>query len=64
MIEFAEVSTTLRNLLVYAVGVGLAVTGALGLADAIELDVSISAVLFGIGLVTVVAVHEYFDGPL
>ncbi|MDQ2049791.1 hypothetical protein RBH26_04780 [Natronolimnohabitans sp. A-GB9] len=53
-----------RNLLVYAVGVGLLVVAALGLADAIALSSALAASLFVVGLVLVFVVHEYFGGPV
>lgn len=52
-----------RNLLIYLVGIGCAGAGALGLVGAIALSSIISAVLFLGGLVLVLVVHEYFDGP-
>lgn len=55
---------TVVNLVIYAIGVGLAVAGALGLAGAIEFDVILAAVLFVAGLAAVVAVHEYRGGPV
>lgn len=64
MFESIDTVGVLRNFVVYAVGVGLAVAGALGLAEAIELAAPIAAVLFFMGLVVVVAVHEYMDGPI
>ena len=62
---FASVDTagTARNLVVYLLGVAMAVGGALGLAGAIELPVTLSALLFLGGLGVVVWVHEYLDGP-
>lgn len=64
MFESIDTVGVLRNFVVYAVGVGLAVAGALGLAEAIELSVPIAAVLFVMGLVVVVSVHEYMGGPI
>jgi len=64
MFSAGNIGRLLRNLSVYAVGVGLAVAGALGLAAAIELSTVIATVLFIVGLVAVVAVHEYLGGPL
>lgn len=62
---FASVDTagTARNLVVYLIGVAMAVGGALGLAGAIELPVTLSALLLLAGLGMVVLVHEYLDGP-
>lgn len=52
-----------RNLGMYLVGLALAVTGALGLADAIELPMVVGWMLLIVGLVCVIIVHEWFDGP-
>lgn len=57
-------SGTVVNLVIYAIGVGSAVAGALGLAAAIELSMPLAAVLFVVGLAAVVAVHEYRGGPV
>lgn len=64
MFESASIGSIARNLSIYAVGVGLSVVGALGLADAIELLSVLSAVLFVGGLVIVLLVHEYLGGPV
>ena len=64
MFDDVSVGDTLRNLGIYAVGVSLAVGGALGLADAIELSLFLSIPAFVAGLVLVVAVHEYLGGPI
>jgi hypothetical protein len=53
-----------RNLGIYAVGVGFAAFGALGLAGALEVSLTLAAPLFVIGLVLVLVVHEYFGGPV
>ncbi|MEY7849493.1 hypothetical protein AB7C87_09900 [Natrarchaeobius sp. A-rgal3] len=53
-----------RNLAVYAVGVGLLVVAALGLAGAIDLSTIVAAPLFVVGLALVFVVHEYFGGPV
>lgn len=53
-----------RNLSLYALGVGLAVAGALGLAAAINLLLPLAAMLFIVGLAIVVGVHEYLGGPV
>lgn len=52
-----------RNLVVYLAGIGLAVAGALGLADAVSLHGAVSAALFVLGLAAVLLVHERFNGP-
>lgn len=51
------------NLILYAIGVGMSVAGALGLVQQIELQFLASSVLFLVGLVIVIAVHEWLDGP-
>lgn len=56
-------ATLSRNVVLYVIGVALAVAGALGLADAIELHVAVSAVIFTVGLWVVITVHEWLDGP-
>lgn len=63
MFQNLAVATTGRNLGIYLLGVSLSVTGALGLAGAIDLWSGIAAVLFVTGLSAVLVVHEYFDGP-
>ena len=52
-----------RNLLIYTVGIACAVAGALGLSGAIDVQVYLSVVLFITGLILVIIVHEYLDGP-
>ncbi len=64
MFEIKNLSTGVRNLSIYALGVGLAVAGALGLAEAIRLSFFVSLLLFTLGLVIVIAVHEYLEGPV
>lgn len=64
MLDDLSVAHTLRNLGIYTVGVGLAVGGALGLADAIDLTLLVAAPAFVAGLVLVVAVHESLGGPI
>lgn len=64
MVSVSNSVRLLRNLSIYAVGIGLAVAGALGLAAAIELSTLLAVVLFVGGLVVVIAVHEFFDGPI
>lgn len=64
MLESVDTVGLIRNLSVYAIGVGLAVAGALGLAEAIELSIPFAAILFTAGLAVVVLVHEYLGGPL
>lgn len=51
-----------RNIIVYLLGVGLAIAGALGMAEAIELHVLVSVALLVCGLALVITVHEYFGG--
>lgn len=63
MFESVDVARLGRNLGIYVSGVGLAVAGALGLAEAIELPFVVSALLFVAGIAAVVAVHEYLGGP-
>ncbi len=53
-----------RNLTIYAFGLGLSVTGALGLAAAIALHWVVSLMLFIVGLGAILLVHERFDGPI
>lgn len=60
----ANAIKTVRNLCIYLVGVAIAVAGALGLADAMAVQSSAAAVLFVLGLVLVIAVHESLDGPI
>lgn len=53
----------LRNLTIYAIGLGLAVTGALGLATAIGIVDPLAGVALVFGLLLIVSVHEWLDGP-
>lgn len=64
MFQNRALAATARNLLIYFLGVSLSVTGALGIAGAIDLWPGIAAVLFCTGIGAVLVVHEYFDGPL
>ncbi|WIV67610.1 hypothetical protein [Natrialbaceae archaeon AArc-T1-2] len=64
MFESAAAIRILRNLVVYAVGVGLLVVAALGLAEAIDVSAAVAGVLFTVGLALVLVVHEYFGGPV
>ena len=66
MVEFdvGGASKRVRNLGIYAAGVGMAVTGALGLAEAVDVSIAVSALFFAAGLAAVVAVHEYLGGPV
>ncbi|WP_117368896.1 hypothetical protein [Natrarchaeobaculum sulfurireducens] len=64
MFESADTYGVVRNLAIYAVGVGLAVAGALGLAEAIDLSIAVAAICFVVGLAFVVSVHEYLGGPI
>lgn len=54
----------LRNTTIYAIGLGLAIIGALGLANAIDLGDLIAGSVFVVGLLLIFAVHEWLDGPL
>lgn len=58
-----RIATVGRNLVIYVSGVALAVAGALGIAEAIELSLPLAVVLFAVGLAAVLFVHEYLDGP-
>ncbi|SDJ67118.1 hypothetical protein [Natronorubrum texcoconense] len=64
MFESVALQSVLRNFSIYGVGVALAVVGALGLSEAIDLSTLIAAVCFAAGLLIVVAVHEYLGGPI
>ena len=64
MLERIDPIVVARNLFVYAVGVGFAVAGALGLVGAIAIHAALSAALFVVGLALVLAVHEYLGGPV
>lgn len=64
MFETVNVGVLVRNFGIYAIGVGLAVAGALGLAGAVELLSALAALLFVVGLVLVLVVHEYLGGPV
>ena len=64
MLESVDVAGSARNLSIYAVGVGAAVAGALGLAEAITLPSFVSIGLFVVGISLVLVVHEYLGGPV
>lgn len=64
MFEQGAVLGIARNLAIYGVGIALAVAGALGLAEAIELPPLIAGPLLVVGLIVVIVVHEYLGGPL
>lgn len=64
MIQSLTVRRLVRNLGVYAVGVALAVTGALGLAGAIVLSPLFAGSLLIVGLALVFVVHEFLGGPV
>lgn len=55
--------TLARNLIIYIVGLAVAIPGALGLVNVIEIQSVVAAVLLAIGLALVIAVHEWLDGP-
>ncbi|MCU4752782.1 hypothetical protein OB919_12485 [Halobacteria archaeon AArc-curdl1] len=63
MLESQEIGVLGRNLGVYAIGVVLAIVGALGLVEilSVSMPVAILAFVGGIGLV--LFVHEYLGGP-
>lgn len=63
MAETTSASNLAASLGIYLVGVALAVTGALGLAEAIELSSALSIPLFAVGIGFVVFVHERLGGP-
>ena len=64
MFESVSGVAVARNVVIYLAGVGMAVAGALGLAEAIELQPVVSVPLFVVGLAIVVFVHEYLGGPV
>lgn len=64
MFESVDPIPLARNLLVYAIGVGLAVAGALGVVEAIGLSVWIAWAFLVAGLAVVLYVHEYLGGPV
>lgn len=51
-------------LAIYAVGVGLAVVGALGLVDGVSMSTPLAVTGFLAGLGLVILVHERLGGPL
>lgn len=55
---------TARNVVIYLIGVGSAVAGALGVVDAVEIPWIASLVLFVLGLSIVLSVHQYLGGPV
>lgn len=64
MFDAVELVPIVRNLFIYAVGVGLAGAGALGLVDAIGLPAWLAWSMLVAGLAVVVSVHEYLGGPV
>lgn len=63
MFESSRSVELTRNIIVYLAGIAFAVIGALGLVDMTTLDVYVSVALLVLGLMLVVLVHEYLDGP-
>lgn len=63
MLESIEPVALARNLSIYAVGVLLAIVGALGMAAAVDLDPLIATPSLFVGLAIVIAVHEFLGGP-
>ena len=64
MFESVHAVSLVRNLAVYGTGVAFLVIGALGISAAIEFSFVLSAVLFLVGLVLVISVHEFLGGPV
>ncbi|MFP8888746.1 hypothetical protein ACLI4U_03120 [Natrialbaceae archaeon A-CW2] len=63
MVVLRDLGVRGRNLGIYTIGVGLAIVGALGLVDVLDLSTSVAMLVFSIGIGLVLLVHEYFDGP-
>ena len=62
--EHFDLKTAVTNGGIYAIGVGLFVIGTLGLSGAIALHAILSAITFTLGILVVLAVHEYLGGPI
>lgn len=63
MFESAEAGRLLRNLSIYTVAVLVAIAGAIGLIDVIDVPAALAGALLVLGLAVVLAVHEYLGGP-
>ncbi|MFU8868381.1 hypothetical protein [Natronococcus sp.] len=63
MFESAEPGRLLRNLSIYTVAVLVAIAGAIGLIDVIDVPAALAGALLVLGLAVVLAVHEYLGGP-
>lgn len=55
--------TLARNVGIYVFGLAMSIAGALGLVAAIDIQPSVAALLFLVGLGLVISVHEWLDGP-
>ena len=64
MFDSISVVNVARKFVVYLFGIAAAVSGALGLAGAIELSTILSAGALTVGIFAVLFVHEYLDGPI
>ncbi|MCU4924691.1 hypothetical protein OB905_01660 [Halobacteria archaeon AArc-dxtr1] len=63
MFESLDPVRLLRNLGVYTVAVLVAIVGAIGLIDVIDIPTVLAGSLLVLGLGIVLAVHEYLGGP-
>lgn len=63
MFEAVEPARLLRNLSLYTAAVLVAIAGAIGLIDVIDVPVVLAGSLLVVGLAIVLAVHEYLGGP-
>ena len=63
MFESVESARLVRNLGLYAVAVLVAIAGAVGLIDVIDVPTAAAGLLLLLGLAVVLAVHEFLGGP-
>ena len=63
MRRLARHGRTVRNVLIYAAGVGLAVFGAVAILEVVPTDPVVGWGSLVTGLVVIIVVHERFGGP-
>lgn len=64
VLDTIDLTGSLRNISIYAIGIAFFVIGTLGMSGAISLHVVVSAAAFALGILVVIAVHEYLGGPV
>ena len=64
MLEQIDLAAIIQKGGLYLIGVAFFVIGALGMSGAISIHIAVSAVAFTVGILIVLAVHEYLGGPV